>query len=275
MATSVTDWDAAFDNDAGVPEGAPDYFAQWARDAAAFRLAIPEGRAQPGLAYGPSARQRLDLFLPPDPPRGLMVFVHGGYWQMLDRSSWSHYATGGLARGFAVAIPSYRLAPEVRLTQIAEDVAAAITLAAGRIAGPIHLTGHSAGGELVARLATTTSPLPSAISARVKSVVPISGLHDLRPFLEAPRRNSVLRLDAEEATRESPALLQPLRGVSYAAWVGALEVPELLRQTDLLATAWAPAGVHVTTVREPGRHHYDVIDGLLDPAHPLIGALLG
>ena len=275
MTARVTDWDAAFDNDAGVPPGAPDFYTQWASDAAAFRAQIPAGQARMGLAYGPSSRQRLDLFLPSGTPHGLMVFVHGGYWQMFDGSFWSHFSMGGLARGFAVAVPTYRLAPEVRLTRIAEDIASAVTLASGLVGGPIHLTGHSAGGHLVARLATTTSPLTRAVRDRIKTVVSISGLHDLRPFLAAPRRNSVLRLDEREAAHESPALLRPIEAVKVTAWVGALEVPEMRRQADLLADAWRKLGADLAVVHEPGRHHYDVIDGLLDPDHPLTVALLG
>ena len=140
------DWDAAYDNDLSVPPGAPDYPAVWARDAAAFRAALlMEDRAELNVAYGPAARQRVDLFRPDGTPRGLAVFVHGGYWQSYEGSSWSHLAAGAVARGFAVAVPTYRLCPMVTIAEIADDVAAAVSWAAGQVDGPIHLSGTFGG----------------------------------------------------------------------------------------------------------------------------------
>lgn len=267
------DWDAAYDNDLGVPAGAPDYPALWAREAAAFRAALSiRDRAELGLAYGPHPRQRVDLFRPAGTPRGLAVFVHGGYWQSFDGASWSQLAAGALGRGFAVAVPTYRLCPDVRIEAIVEDVAAAVARAADGIDGPIQLGGHSAGGHLVARLATTTSPLPEALHARLRNIVPISGLHDLRPLMRT-RMNRNLRLTEEEARRESPALLEPLPNVRVVAWVGALERPELIRQTDLIANIWRGLGARTSVRHAAGRHHYDVIEGLKDPDDPLTLAL--
>ena len=263
------DWDEAYDNSVGLPPGLPDLYGTWARDAAAFRAQmLMDGRADLGLDYGASSRQRVDVFRPKGKARGLAVFVHGGYWQELDGSSWSHYAAGALAHGFAVAIPTYRLCPEVRITDIGVDVAAAIALAAQGLDGPIHLSGHSAGGHRAARLATTTSPLPVALQRRIGNVVPISGLHDLRPLM-LTRMNRVLGIDDAEAVHESPALLAPLAGIRVTAWVGSKERPELIRQSELLADSW-PA---TTIQRATGRHHFDVIEGLRYADDPLTLAL--
>jgi arylformamidase len=267
------DWDAAYDNDLSVPAGAPDYPALWAREAAGFRATLlMQDRAELDVSYGPDVRQRLDLFRPEGTPRGLAVFVHGGYWQSYDGSSWSHLAAGAVGRGFAVAVPSYRLCPQVRIGEIVSDVAAAVSWAAARLDGPIHLSGHSAGGHLVARLATTTSPLADDVRTRLKNIVPISGLHDLRPLMRTGM-NRNLRMDMEEARRESPALLEPLPAIRLSAWVGALERPELIRQTDLIANVWRGLGVHTSVRHEAERHHYDVIEGLKDPNGPLTLAL--
>jgi len=264
------DWDAAYNNEIGLPADTPDYYALWSREAGRFRVAmLAEGRADLELKYGPDTRQSVDLFRPRGTPRGLAVFVHGGYWQMLDGSSWSHLAAGPLARGFAVAIPTYRLCPAVTVTDIAIDIAAAITRATAGIDGPIHLGGHSAGGHLVARLATTTSPLSPALKGRLGNIVPISGLHDLRPLMLAAM-NRVLRITDEEAARESPALLQPIEEARVTVWVGANERPELIRQSELLAVSWPNASIYQAV----NRHHFDVIDGLLDPDDPLTRSLL-
>jgi arylformamidase len=205
----MIDWTDAFDNSGYVP-GSDALPALWAARAAAFREVVAaEGLAELGLPYGPGERNRLDLFRPGStPPHGLVVFVHGGYWQRMDRSFFSHLAEGARAQGWAVAVPSYTLAPAARISEITQEIAAAIAAAADRVEGPIRLAGHSAGGHLVSRMACEGGPLPEAVAARVDRVLSISGIHDLRPLLLS-QMNEVLHLTEQEARAESPALLAP------------------------------------------------------------------
>ena len=201
-----------------------------------------------------------------------MVFVHGGYWVRLDRSFWSHLAAGPIARGWAVAMPSYVLAPEARVAEIGRGIARAVEVAAERVPGPVRLAGHSAGGHLVAR-AMVGGALPHDLAERVERVVPISGVFDLRPLLRT-ELNADIRLDAEEAAAESPALLAPREGTRLVAWVGQAERSEFVRQSELLANVWRGLGAATACVVEPDRHHFDVIDGLERPDSALTRALL-
>ncbi len=137
------------------------------------------------------------------------------------------------------------------------------------VAGPVVLTGHSAGGHLVARMAAADAPLSPAVAARIVRVVPVSPLADLRPLRETAM-NPTLRLDAAEALAESPALLPRRPGVAVHVWVGGTERPAFLDQARRLGNAWAcPVTV------EPGRHHFDVIEGLERPESRLMRVLLG
>ncbi len=267
----ISDWDDAYANADHIP-GAADYPDRWEKAAAAFRAA--HRRADLDIAYGDGARRRLDLFHPDGTARGLAVFVHGGYWKAFDKSRWSHLAAGAVARGWAVCLPSYTLAPDARIAEITADIGDAIACAAARVAGPIRLAGHSAGGHLVSRMVCTDSPLPEPVQQRVAHVLSISGVHDLRPLLRTAM-NATLRMDAEEARSESPALLVPRTGTRLTAWVGADERPEFLRQNDLLANIWTGLGADTWTVHDVGRHHFDVIAGLEQPASALTGAFLG
>jgi acetyl esterase/lipase len=267
------DWDEAYANASHIPDGSA-YPARWLERAWAFCQALTAAdRARTDLVYGPAPRNRLDLFLPEGRCRGLVVFVHGGFWKAFDKSSWSHLARGSLERGYAVAMPSYSLCPEVRISTITEEVAAAIGHAALHVPGDILLCGHSAGGHLVTRMACQGSPLGAAAASRIVRIVSISGLHDLRPLM-ATRMNDVLRIDPDEARRESPALLRPRPHQAVTCWVGADERPEFVRQNRLLAEAWNGSGARMAVVEEPGRHHFDVIDGLAEAGHPLTRALL-
>ena len=253
----ATDTDRAYANGAFIA-GAEAYVPRWQAQAAAFRAGA---RARLGLGYGPGARQRFDLFLPPGVPRGVMVFVHGGYWMAFDRADWSHLAAGAVARGWACAVPSYTLAPEARIRVMTQEIAAAVRAVAALVPGPVVVTGHSAGGHLAARMACVGGP-------EVARVVPISPLADLRP-LRATQMNATLRLDVAEAEAESPALLRPRDGVQAHVWVGGQERPAFLWQARVLSEEWACAW----TV-EAGRHHFDVVDGLRDADSALMGACL-
>ncbi|BAI75504.1 hypothetical protein AZL_c02110 (plasmid) [Azospirillum sp. B510] len=270
----ITDWDDAYSNGAHIP-GGDAYPARWAERAAAFRAELTAGgRAELDLPYGEGERERYDLFLPAGTAKGTVVFVHGGYWMAFDKGGWSHLAAGPLARGWAVALPSYTLCPDTRIGGITRQVARAVSTIAQTRPGPLRLTGHSAGGHLVSRLVCADAPLMEEVRERVEHVVSISGLHDLRPLLNT-RMNAKLGLDEAEAVAESPALLKPQPGTRITCWVGADERPEFVRQTELLANIWLGLGAATASRLADGRHHFDVIDDLADPDSGLVAVLLG
>lgn len=274
ISRKISNWDDAYTNGGNIA-GGDRWPAAWEAPAREFREKLSAlGRAKLGIAYGDRPRNQLDLFLPEGTPAGLVVFVHGGYWMALDRSYWSHLAGGAVERGYAVAMPSYTLCPEIRIGDIVSEIGAAIGKAAELIEGPIMLTGHSAGGHLVSRMISDTTPLSPALRARLRNVVSISGVHDLRPIMNTGM-NKTLHIDEAEALRESPALLRPIDGARITCWVGGGERAEFLRQNALLANIWTGLGATTAAVVEPDRHHFNVIDGLADPEHPLTSALLG
>lgn len=246
--------------------GAAEFPQRWANAAAAFRDSMGQ-RARLGIGYGNGDRQAFDLFLPTTKPRGLLVFVHGGYWMAFGRKDWSHLAQGAVAQGWAVAMPSYTLAPQARIAEITREIAAAVDAAAAIVPDvPLVLTGHSAGGHLVARLACTDMHLAAA--RRLVRVVPISPLGDLAPLMQTAM-NATLKIDAAEAATESPAHLRPRPDVGVHVWVGADERPAFISQARGLAGAWS---CDLTIAQ--GRHHFDVIDPLADSDSSLIRTLL-
>ena len=259
-------FDADYENSSHIPRG-DTYAARWVQAAAAFRTSAGPS-LHPGLRYGPDAAQWFDLFLPPDAPLGVMVFVHGGYWMAFGPRDWSHLAAGALARGWAVALPGYTLAPAARIAQMTREVAQAVTAIAGRVGGPIIVTGHSAGGHLAARMGNADAPLAPAIAMRIARIVPIAPLADLRPLLDTTM-NATLHLDGAGARAESPALQPPRRGLRAHVWVGAAERPAFLDQARRLGNAWS-----CPVTRAPGRHHFDVIEGLEHPDSALMRVLL-
>ncbi|MES2144429.1 MAG: alpha/beta hydrolase [Pseudomonadota bacterium] len=247
----------AYTNGDFIPDAAS-YPPRWAEQAAAFRGALGS-RAVLDLPYGAAARQKFDLFLPDAAPRGLLVYVHGGYWLAFGRADWSHLAAGALAHGWAVAMPSYTLAPDARITDITREIGQAVEAASGRVPGPVVVTGHSAGGHLSARLGCVDAPC----RAPVACVVPISPVADLEPLLST-EMNATLGLTPDEVDRESPARLALRPDVGAHVWVGGQERPAFLWQARTLSENWS-----CDWTVAAGRHHFDVIDDLSDPASRL------
>jgi acetyl esterase/lipase len=269
----VLDWDNAYANGANIA-GGDRWPGLWVEPARSFRARLQsQGLARLDQRYGGQPRNLFDLFLPAAPPKGLAVFIHGGFWLALDKSFWSHLAAGPLAFGYAVAMPSYSLCPDVRIAAITGEIAGAIGAAASLVEGPIRLCGHSAGGHLATRMITATSPLPQALRERIVNTVSISGVHDLRPLMRTAM-NERLKIDEDEAGTESPALLRPMDGARLTCWVGGAERAEFRRQNVLLANIWTGLGASTDSIEEPDRHHFDVIDGLTDPRHPLTRTLI-
>ncbi len=242
--------------------GADAFPPRWAAAAAAFREALG-ARVEIGLSYGASERQVFDFFNAEGTSKGTVIFVHGGYWKAFDHTSWSHFAAGSLAAGWSVALPGYDLCPDVRISEITRQIAQAVTAIAARTEGPLALTGHSAGGHLVARM-LDAEVLAAEVRARVLRVAPISPVTDLPPLMKTSM-NEILRLDAEEALAESPIRQARPAGTEVKIWVGAEERPVFLEHADLLAKAWSAPHVVV-----PGTHHFDVIDALQDPSSDIV-----
>jgi acetyl esterase/lipase len=273
MNVMIEDWDDAYANGAHI-EGAADYPERWAEEALQFRQLMTQKQlAELDIAYGDSERQRLDIFRPEGKINGLVVFIHGGYWRAFDKSRWSHLATGSIHRGWSVVLPSYDLAPAVSISEITRQMGAAISKAASMVSGPIRLAGHSAGGHLVTRMICQDSPLAPSVLKRIDRVVSISGLHDMRPLLNT-KMNDDFQMTEDEAVAESPALNQPIANVELVCWVGAEERPEFIRQSVLLANIWAGCGIQTSIHQAKDQHHFNVIDGLVDPQSALSRALL-
>lgn len=132
------------------------------------RYALPSDvRVFTDVAYGPAARQRMDVYLPARQITGapVILMVHGGAWRLGDkgmRSVVDNKVARWVSRGFILISTNYRLLPEADPEEQAHDVAQALALAQSRAAewgadaAKFILMGHSAGAHLVALL--TASP---------------------------------------------------------------------------------------------------------------------
>ncbi|GAA6194257.1 alpha/beta hydrolase [Phaeobacter sp. NW0010-22] len=267
----MRDWDDAFANMAHVA-GSDALPGFWAARAADYRAS--SARIDTDISYGSTERESLDIIWPDTHPKGLAVFVHGGYWMRLDKSYWSDLAEGARTRGWAVCIPSYTLTPHARISDITRQIGAAITKAAALVNGPIHLSGHSAGGHLVARMLCENAPLEYSVRDRIAHTLAISGLFDLRPLVHTAMNNT-LHLDPSEAAAESPALLPAQTQSTLTLWVGDNERPEFIRQSRLMALIWDVFDVETKVHLDQGHNHFTILEGLKSPEAAITQAWVG
>lgn len=265
--SAAIDYEVEYNSRARIPEH-PALFAAWARDAAAYR----ERHAPRVIAYGAGARNKIDFFAGEgDGP--IVVFIHGGYWQAFDASSFSHLAGGLNAHGIGVAIPSYDLCPEVSIDEIIRQMRNA-TRELARAGQPLVISGHSAGGHLAACLLATDWPAFDASLPQnlVMAAYSISGLFDLGPLVETSI-NMALHLNAATARAASPLFWKtPARG-SLDAVVGEKESAEYFRQSREIVEAWGATGLATRFATVPGANHITAIAPLADPTSPMVARL--
>jgi len=236
--------DAAYNNGAAVANSAQ-IVADWQARSERVRAKYPDGL---DLSYGPAPRNRIDFFeAKKDSP--LLVFIHGGYWQMRSKELFAFLVPGPLAHGISVALVGYTLAPEKRLDGIVGEIRSALSYLDSRV-NRIVVSGWSAGGHLTAM--AMQHPAANAGLA-------ISGLYDLEP-IRLSYINDKLRLDPMEAARNSP-VSQPAFSEPITVAYGAKELPELRRQSE----EYAKAVRHSKLVALANHDHFTILEELASP----------
>ncbi|TDD42317.1 alpha/beta hydrolase [Saccharopolyspora elongata] len=270
--------DAEYNARAGIPDH-QDIFARWTRDSATLQD-HERSRAKLDVSYGPDPLQAFDVY-PARHSTGadpLLVFVHGGYWQSLDKSQFGFLAEPYISRGICFAAVNYRLAPDVGMDEIVEDVRSAVGSLYERApeygADPaqLYLSGHSAGGHLTAMLMSTAWPelgLPADI---IKGGCAISGLYDLEPIQNC-YLNDVLGMDIATSQRNSPVQHAPSSSAPLLLTVGGDESSEFHRQQAEFARIWSTRGLACKVVDQPDGHHFDAVERLGEADDPLFGAV--
>lgn len=257
------DFEAEYNNRARVPDH-PAVMAMWRERAQAARAT----HAYSTVAYGPGEREAMDLF-EAGPGAPLAMFIHGGYWQALDRSWFSGVAPALLSHGVSVAVPSYDLCPTVSLSVIVGQMRAAADLLRARTGKRPMVFGHSAGGHMAACLLS---------EGRASAAVAISGVFDLAPLISTSL-NDALGLEPLGAAALSPIHWPAPNGGAPGGTVldcivGGDESPEFLRQSRDMAAVWAARGAETRFEALAGLNHFTVLDPLFDAGSGLVQRLV-
>ena len=224
------------------------------------------------VAYGLEPSQSIELCLPPNASRaGLLVFIHGGYWQELSASASLFWATACVTRGYAFAAINYSLAPKVSVAQIVAECQAAITKLFddasqwGVDATNILVGGSSAGAHLAAMVAMKAYAHP------IKRLLLISGIYELAPLIDTSI-NLALSLDLAQAHALSPQLLD-LKNfpASLVCW-GEIETMAFKQQSQQFAEKLKANGVACESYEIAHRNHFNVAFDLYEESIGALGA---
>ena len=267
--------DAQYDPERTVSDAGA-YAEYYARESERLRL---ERDHSLNVPFGPTLAEHLDLY-PAGEDAAVLVFVHGGYWRARTSREFGFVARGPGSRGVASVVPNYALCPRVTIDEIVRQTRAALVWTyknAQSFGGDperIHVAGHSAGGHLVGMLLATDWEgdygLPADI---IGGATVISGLFDLAPFPYTFLQPK-LQLTWDQVRRNSPILHLPDGAPPLLVAYGEDETVEFGRQSEDLLEAWKAKGLSGERLVVPGKNHYDVIDGFLDAASPLLSAIL-
>jgi arylformamidase len=164
-----------------------------------------------------------DLYPVADPKAPCFVHIHGGYWQRGSKEIFACLAEGALANGWSAALPGYTLAPEASLTQITTELRSAFDWLNAKgaehgIAGPVIVTGWSAGGHLTAFLLD---------HPRVVAGLSISGVFELAPLRDSPQVNDKVKLTEVEIETLSP-MRRPSVNKPLSIAYGTSELPAMV-----------------------------------------------
>ena len=252
--------------------------AEWK---AASERARSELKGTFDVAVGPTTAETVDIFVP---AKGAMaapvhVFYHGGYWRAFEARDFSFVARPFVEAGAVAVIVNYALLPKVRMGELVRQCRAALAWVErniGRYGGDpqnIHISGHSAGGHLVAQV---LAPDPDGNFAlpKVKSAVPISGVYDLEPmrlcFLQ-----ETLQLTPQEVARYGAVLNPPAVKVPFSVLYGGEESKEFARQAEAFAAACRQRGIACSVNAIPGRHHMSILTAATEKNSDVARVLLG
>ncbi len=232
------------------------------------------------ISYGPSDRERLDLFLPDDPNGApVEMYIHGGFWRSREKEDFSHIAGPIVEAGGIAAMVDYDLCPSVTLDEIVRQMRACVVWLHSNIAehggdpARLHVAGHSAGGHLAAMLLATDWAAHGLPTDVLKSVVPISGVFEVAPVMQTSVQDAV-QLTPDIAERNSPIFLPARSKPPVAVTVGTSESEEFRRQSKAYADVLTEQGLPVEHFEMPEQNHFSILTESTTPGNRLTATRL-
>ena len=228
-------------------------------------------RYLPGVPYGPTLEEYVDIFPAEHSNSPVLVFLHGGYWRANTAKDFSCIALGPAALGMTVVVVNYALCPWVSHDEITRQVRASIVWVLRNIdqynGDPSRLivAGHSAGAHLAAMcLQTRWSEEYGIDDDSIRAALMVSGVFDIAP-LRFSYLQPAIQLDDGIIRRNSPMFgICPSRAQVLLTW-GSEESSEFARQSSEFFHRWQQSGNSAELIKQAGCDHFSAIYGFEDP----------
>jgi acetyl esterase/lipase len=249
--------------------------AEWRLPGALFNALVAEkhGVVSRGLAYGPLARQKLDIYRPAleIDRRVIVIFFYGGGWRRGERAVYRFVGAALAARGFTVVIPDYRLFPQSAFPEFMEDAALAYAFVQDHLASAMEkrrivLMGHSAGAHMAALLALDPHYLAKAApdAPPPAAVIGLAGPYAFDPTTW-PRTHKIFAAAAPNPDRARPIAFASAKAPPMLLSRGARDKVVAGFNADDMARALSDNGVFVENKLYPGLGHVGVVLTLARP----------
>ncbi len=222
---------------------------------------------QRDIAYGGDPRQKMDVYRP-DGASGklpLVVFFYGGAWKNGSKADYKFVAAPLAKQGLVVAVPDYRLVPQVRFPTFIEDNANAVAFARAHAAewgadpNRIFLIGHSAGAYDVLMLAVDPRYLAAVGMDRrqIAGVVTLAAPADFLPLDDKDTIAAFGQVKDLESTQ--PVDLADGKNPPLLMLHGQADDTVYLRNSIAMTAKVKAAGGDVTLKTYPGLGHVGLV----------------
>nr|XP_056722863.1 kynurenine formamidase [Euleptes europaea] len=232
------------------------------------------------VPYGPGEGEKLDVYLPKEPSQTfpLVLYIHGGYWQLLSKEVSGFAACPLASHGIALAAVDYDVAPKGKLEEMVRQVRHSVAFAVQQYTGisGIYLLGHSAGAHLAA-MVLSTDWTEFDVVPNIKGAFLVSGVYDLEPLMNT-YVNDVLHINWEVVQSNSPLQCAPKlkgrKGCHVLIAVAQHDSPEFHRQSReyfevLRTTGWSASFLDIADT-----DHFDVVEKLSQEDYLLTQVIL-
>lgn len=225
-------------------------------------------------SYGDSFRQQVDIYgvnLPKDAP--IIVFVHGGFWQGLNKHTSSYAVKPFVEQHARVIIIDHDLCPDVTLTDVIKQFQKAaekiLNYAVEHKSKSVSFIGHLSGAHLITYLFSDEmiKKLGDKLNL-VKNIYLISGIYDVSELrnTKSANRDNLLSISDENVAALSPVKqnfeqLKNLK-ITFDAFVGGDESPTLQRQSREFVAHLKQTKLHANFHLLDGLDHFNIVEKL-------------
>lgn len=242
-----------------------DYYSRWKAESRKTDEKYPLIR---NIAYGSGTREKLDIFPADTAGSKTLVFIHGGYWHLLDKDLFHFVAGAFREQEITVVFLSYPFAPASSLPEIVNSCRKGLAWIHENIARfngnpeKIWIAGHSAGGHLSVMMATEpVNQEPKLNLEGIQGILAMSGIYDLLP-VSLTYLNDVLNIDKTIIKQCSPVRLKPSLRCPIMLAVGRDESQEFNQQSQELYNQWKKDDIEVNILPVANANHFSIVDEL-------------